>query len=278
MKGLKMAKVVLITGCSTGIGRDLAQRLSQSGYAVVATARNAKSLDKIQAVLKLPLDVTRPESVRQAVETTIQHFGRIDVLVNNAGYAQCGAIEEVSDDQVQQMYDVNVFGVIRMIRAVVPYMRKQKAGQIFNISSIAGKMVTPVNGTYSSTKFALEALSDALRMEVAPFGIHVILVEPAAIKTNFDQTVHTFGDEILCNPASPYFILYRKHQQVSDSMRQQEPGPQVVSQVIQKAMETGKPAARYLAGVSLPTRLVLNLGNSVWNFVVRRMYKLSPQV
>lgn len=196
---------------------------------------------------------------------------------NNAGYDQSGAIEEVSDDQIQRMYDVNVFGALRMIRAVVPYMRSQKARQIINISSIAGKMVTPVNGCYSSTKFALEALSDALRMEVEPFGIQVILVEPVAIKTSFDRTVHTHGDEILCNPKSPYFLLYRKHQQVSDSMRQQEPGPQVVSQAIQKAMETRKPASCYLAGAALPTRLVLTLGNTAWNFVVKRLYKLSPQ-
>jgi NAD(P)-dependent dehydrogenase (short-subunit alcohol dehydrogenase family) len=273
-----MSKIVLITGCSTGIGRDLAQRLTTSGYTVAATARNVNALEGLEVALKLPLDVTQPESVQSAVDALIQRFGRIDVLVNNAGYAQCGAIEEVSDDQVQQMYAVNVFGVMRMIRAVVPYMRSQKAGQIINISSIAGKMVTPVNGTYSSTKFALEALSDALRLEVEPFGIQVSLVEPGAIKTNFDRTVHSHGDEILCNPASPYFPLYRKHQQVSDSMRQQEPGPQIVSQVIQKAMEARKPAGRYLAGVSFPTRMVLHLGNSVLDFVVKRLYKLSPQV
>jgi len=208
-----MSKVVLITGCSTGIGRDLARHLAHSGYTVVATARKVETLDDLPVTLKLPLDVTQPETIRQAIDCVFQHFGRIDVLVNNAGYDQCGAIEEVSDDQIQRMYDVNVFGALRMIRVVVPYMRSQKAGKVINISSIAGRMVTPVNGTYSSTKFAMEALSDALRMEVEPFGIQVILVEPAAIKTNFDRTVHAHGDEILCNSASPYFSLYRVHQQ-----------------------------------------------------------------
>ena len=188
--GCEMNKVVLITGCSSGIGRDLAQRLAQAGYTVVATARNVKSIESLDADLKLSLDVTQAESIQTAVEATLQKFGRIDVLINNAGYAQVGAIEELSDEQIQQMYDVNVFGVMRMVRAVVPYMRKQNAGQIINISSIAGKVVTPVNGAYSSTKFALEAISDALRLELEPFNIQVILIEPGAIKTHFDQTVH----------------------------------------------------------------------------------------
>jgi NAD(P)-dependent dehydrogenase (short-subunit alcohol dehydrogenase family) len=268
-----MNKIVLITGCSSGIGRDLARRLAQSGYTVIATARNGSSMDGLDAALKLPLDVCQPEMVRNVVDATIQNFGRIDVLINNAGYAQIGAIEELSDDQLQQMYDVNVFGVIRMIRAVIPHMRKQKAGQIINISSIAGKMVTPVNGSYSSTKFALEAISDALRLEVEPFNIQVILVEPGAIKTNFDRTVRAYGAAITANATSPYLPLYRKYQEVSDGMRGQEPGPEVVSKVIQQAMESARPRARYLAGVTLPGRLVLHLRDWVWGFAVRQMFK-----
>ena len=122
-----MSKVVLITGCSTGIGRDLASQLAHSGYTVVATARKVETLDNLPVTLKLPLDVTQPESIRQAIDRVFQHFGRIDVLVNNAGYDQCGAIEEVSDDQIQRMYDVNVFGALRMIRVVVPYMRQSES-------------------------------------------------------------------------------------------------------------------------------------------------------
>ena len=270
-----MSQIVLITGCSSGIGGDLAQRLAHSGYTVVATARKVESLNGLEVDLKLPLDVTRQDSVSQAVGYVIQQFGRIDVLINNAGYAQIGAIEELSDDQVQKMYDVNVFGVMRMIRAVVPYMRKQRAGQIINISSIAAKMVTPVNGSYSSTKFALEAISDALRLELEPFNIHVILIEPGAIKTNFDQTVHTYSDAIMTNPASPYLPLYRKYQHVSDGMRGQEPGPEAVSKVIQNAMESSNPKACYLAGVAISGRLVLHLRDLVWNFAVRQMFKLT---
>lgn len=177
----------------------------------MATARKTETLDEIEVALKLPLDVTQEDSIKQTIECINQRYGRIDVLVNNAGYAVRGAVEEVPIEQAQQMYDVNVFGVMRMIRAVVPYTREQKVGQIINISSIAGKMVTLVNGTYSSTKFALEAISDALRLELEPFNIQVILVEPGAIKTNFDKIMHDYGDEILSNPTSPYLPLYRKY-------------------------------------------------------------------
>lgn len=272
-----MSKIVLITGCSTGIGRDLARRLTHVGYTVVATARNITCLNNLDVAMKLPLDVTDPLSILTAVDSVIQRFGRIDALVNNAGYAQIGPIEELSDIQIQQMFDVNVFGVTRMTRAVVPHMRDQRSGRIVNISSIAGKMVTPVNGSYSASKFALEALSDALRWELMPFNIQVILVEPGAIKTNFDQTVHTFGDEILSNSSSPYMPLYYKYQQVSDGMRGQEPGPEAVSKVIQFALESSKPKARYLAGVGVLVRLAISLRDVAWDSIVRQLFRLAPQ-
>ena len=271
-----MSQVVLITGCSTGIGRDLAQRLTQSGYRVVATARRLETLADLQTAVKLPLDVTQPDSVNRAVAYTLQQFGRIDVLVNNAGYAVRGATEETSDAQVQQMFDVNVFGVLRMIRAVVPHMRQQRAGRIINISSIAGKLATPVNGAYSASKFALEALSDALRLELAAFGIQVVLIEPGSIKTHFDDTAQAHAHKLLSNPASPYQPLYQQAEQVAAAMRQGEPGPEVVSQVIQQAIKAARPKARYLAGVPFSGRLVLHLGDSVWDFILRRMFKINP--
>ena len=272
-----MSKVVLITGCSTGIGRHLALRLTQSGHNVVATARNVNAMKDLDVAFKLPLDVTDPASIQNAVDSVMHHFGRIDVLVNNAGYAQIGPLEELSDNQIQKMFNVNVFGAIRMTRAVVPHMRKQKSGRIINISSIAGKMVTPVNGSYAASKFALEALSDALRWELNPFNIQVILIEPGAIKTNFDQTVHTYGDEILSNQSSPYIPLYRKYQQVSDGMRGQEPGPEAVSKVIQLAMESSRPKARYLAGVGVSIKLAISLRDWTWDSIVRQLFKLAPQ-
>lgn len=271
-----MSKVVLITGCSTGIGRDLAGRLSQAGYRVVATARKSESLEDIPAALKLSLDVTDPDCVREAVRQTLGKFGRIDVLVNNAGYALRAALEETSDEQVQQIFDVNVFGVLRLIRAVAPHMRKQRAGRIINISSIAGKLSTPVNGIYSATKFALEALSDALRLELAPFGIAVIVIEPGSIKTNFDATAQAHAQTILSNSTSPYRTLYRLSDEFSASMQHQAAEPQVVSQVIQEAIEAPKPKARYHANIPLSGELALHLGDSVWDAALRRMFKVNP--
>ena len=271
-----MIKVVLITGCSTGIGRDLAQRLTQSGYTVVATARKVETLDDLAVALKLPLDVTQKISVNQAIALTRQQFGRIDTLVNNAGYTMLGALEEVSEEQTQQVFDVNVFGVLRMIRAVVPHMRKQAGGRIINISSIAGKLSTPVNGTYSATKFALEALSDALQMELAPFGIQVVLVEPGAIKTHFDNTAQAHAREILLNMGSPYRPLYKRSDQFAASMRQNEPGPELVSQVIEQAIQANRPKARYLVAMPFSGRLVIRLRDFVWGFVLKQMFKTTP--
>lgn len=273
-----MSQIVLITGCSSGIGRDLAQRLAHSGYTVVGTARKVESLNDLEVDLKLPLDVTQSESIRQAVDCTIKRFSRIDVLVNNAGYAVRGAVEEVPIEQAQHMSDANVFGVMRMIQAVLPHMRQQKTGRVINISSVSGKLVTPANGTYSATKFALEALSDALRLELAPFGIHVVLVEPGSIKTQFHATVEANAEEIFANPSSPYRPLYDQYQMVTAGMRQNEPEPAVVSQVVQQAMEAPRPKARYVAGFPFSGRLVLFLGDSVWDLVVRQMFKITNAV
>ena len=272
------SRIVLITGCSTGIGRDLAQRLTRAGYTVVATARKMETLDNVQAALKLPLDVTQPESIRQAIERIVQQFGRIDALINNAGYAVRGAVEEVPIEQAQAMFDTNVFGVMRMIQAVVPFMRQQGSGRIINISSVVGRLVTPANGVYSASKFALEALSDALRLELAPFGILVVLIEPGSIKTQFHATVEANARTIFANSGSPYQSLYRQYEQVTADMRRQEAGPEAVSKIVQQAIDTSRPKARYLAGFPFSGKLVLHLGDFVWDLVVRRMFKITPAI
>ena len=238
------SKTVLITGCSTGIGHDLARRLTLADYTVIATARHPETLTDLQVALKLPLDVTNSASIASATDEVVRRFGRVDILVNNAGYALRGAVEEISDEQVQKMFDVNVYGVMRMMHAVVPQMRQQKAGRIINMGSIGGKLVMPVNGTYSATKFALEALSDASRLELAPFGIQVVLIEPGNIRSNFAATAQAHAKEILSNPTSPYRALYQQYLQVTTTMRKQEAGPEIVSPVVQQAIEASKPKAR----------------------------------
>jgi NAD(P)-dependent dehydrogenase (short-subunit alcohol dehydrogenase family) len=269
-------RTVLITGCSTGIGRDLAQRLAHAGSTVIATARRPETLADLPVALALPLDVTDPASVATATEEVIRRFGRIDVLVNNAGYALRGALEEVPVEDAQALFDVNVFGVLRMIRTVVPQMRRQGSGRIITISSIAGKCSTPGSGPYSATKFAVEALSDALRWELAPFGIQVVIIEPGSISTPFAATAQAHARTILANASSPYHALYARSAAVAASMRQQGAGPEAVSKVIQQAIEAARPRRRYLVAIPFSGWLVLRLGHGAWDLVVRRLYEIAP--
>lgn len=251
-------KVVLITGCSTGIGRDLADQMSSAGYTVVATARRIEALETVKAELKLQLDVTSEESSNHALDQIKKIYGRVDVLVNNAGYANCCAVEELTDNEVRSMFEVNIFGVIRLMRLVIPMMRIQGDGTIVNISSIAGRISIPLNGCYSATKFALEGLTDAARQELKPFGVKVILIQPGNTRTQFLETVRMKSKGILTNSDSPYFTLYKRNSILTDNMVSE--GPEVVSQVILKALTHKKPKTRYLAAVPFPLRFLLHLG------------------
>ena len=253
-------KVVLITGCSTGIGRDLAEQMSSAGYTVVATARRIEALETVKAKLKLQMDVTSEESINNALAQVIKIYGRVDVLVNNAGYANCCAVEELTDNEVRSMFEVNVFGVIRLMRVVIPIMRMHEEGTIVNISSIAGRMSIPLNGCYSGTKFAVEGLTDAARQELKPFGIKVILIQPGNTRTQFLETLRAQSKSILTNTESPYFTLYKRNSILTDNMISE--GPEVVSQVILKALTDKKPKTRYLAAVPLLLRFLLRVGVS----------------
>lgn len=184
---MKDSKVILITGASSGIGYDAAQALARQGHKVYAAARRLKLMEPLNAdgVQVLKMDVTDEASMQQGVEAVIQAEGRIDVLVNNAGYGFFGAIETVPMEEARKQLEVNVFGLARLTQLVLPYMRKQGSGRIVNTSSIAGKMAFYMGGWYNVTKYSVEAFSDALRMEVKPFGIDVVMIEPGAIKTDW---------------------------------------------------------------------------------------------
>lgn len=179
-----------ITGSSTGFGRLLAEEVLKAGDNVVATARKVEQVADLEQkfsdhALALPLDVTDQEQVDRAVAKALERFGRIDVLVNNAGYGVAGAIEEVSDAELGPMYETNVFGLLRVTRAVLPQLRNQRSGHILNLSSIGGLTAAPGWGLYQSTKFAVEGLSEALAQEVAPLGIRVTIIEPGPFRTDF---------------------------------------------------------------------------------------------
>lgn len=179
-----------ITGCSTGIGREIARAALEAGHSVVVTARRVESVADFtdeygDLAVTVALDVTDKEQIATAVRTATDAFGGIDVLVNNAGNGYLAAIEEGEDDQVRKLFDVNYFGVVDMIKAVLPGMRARGSGHIVNISSMTGLVANPPNGYYSSTKFALEALTEALAQEVKPFGIKVTAIEPGAFRTDW---------------------------------------------------------------------------------------------
>ena len=180
-------RTALVTGASSGIGQDTARKLQALGYTVYGAARRTDRLRALAAdgIRPLTMDVTDDASMSAGVNRILEETGRIDVLVNNAGYGSFGAIEDVPMNEARRQLEVNVFGLARLTQLVAPHMRAQGSGTIINISSIGGRLTTPLGGWYHATKYAVEALSDALRMELRPFGIDVVVVEPGGIRTEF---------------------------------------------------------------------------------------------
>lgn len=261
---MKERRVVLITGCSSGIGRETAKLLAARGYAVAATARRLEDLAGVDAATRLTLDVTSEESTREAVDAVLRAQGRIDVLVNNAGFAIPGAVEDSPEETMRSMFEVNVFGLLRLIRAVAPSMRKEGSGRIVNIGSIAGRWSMGVWGGYSATKAAVAAIGDAARQELKPFGVRVILVEPGPIRTRFHEKPEAFfraASAAQPGAASAYADLYRQSEALNAAMRARNPGPETAALAVLKAIEAPKPKSRYLAGVPIGARLMLGLGD-----------------
>jgi NAD(P)-dependent dehydrogenase (short-subunit alcohol dehydrogenase family) len=256
-------RTVLITGCSTGIGRATALRLVRGGWDVYATARQPATLDELAAAgcHVLALDVTSEESMNAALAAIP---GGVAVLINNAGYSQSGALETLPMDSVRRQFETNVFGLLRLTQLVLPGMREARAGKIVNVSSMGGKLTFPGGGAYHATKYAVEALSDALRMEVARFGIDVICVEPGLIRTEFGATAAGGVDE-----SGPYAEF---NASVAKSTRDVYEGPlsrlggdaDDVARAIEKALGKARapsrvpvtPSARFFMGLRrvLPDR------------------------
>ncbi len=241
-----MAKTVLVTGASAGIGYAAAELLLKSGYKVYAGARRVekmRALEKLGARV-LALDVTDEASARDAVNLVLQEGGRLDALVNNAGYGAHGAVEDVPLDEARRQFEVNLFGLARMTQLALPHMRAAGGGHIINISSIAGKITVPAGGWYHASKYAVEAYSDALRLETAQFGIKVVLVEPGPIKTEWDNTALVNLEKY--SGAGPYAPLVRRlTEKFRAGYRDGAPGPEAVAAVILKALRCSSPAARY---------------------------------
>jgi NAD(P)-dependent dehydrogenase (short-subunit alcohol dehydrogenase family) len=260
---MRAPQAVLITGCSSGIGRATALEAASRGHRVFASGRDPASLAPLleRGIEALPLDVTDPVSVRAAVAAALGRSGRLDALVNNAGYAQYGAVEDVSSDEWRRQFDVNVFGAIEVTRAVLPSMREARHGTIVNVSSVAGKIAIPFAAPYCASKHALEAVSDALRLEVAPFGIRVVVIEAGPITTRFAERARAGVARILHSPG-PYSLFYGNAERAMETDFQAGSlPPEAVARVIVRAIESEKPRTRYritrLARVLIPLRSLL---------------------
>jgi NAD(P)-dependent dehydrogenase (short-subunit alcohol dehydrogenase family) len=251
-----VSKAVLITGCSTGIGRATAERLAATGWKVYASARR---LDAVQALAArgctpLALDVCDEASMRAAVETVERTEGAVGVLVNNAGYGQEGPVEEVPMAEVRRQFETNVFGLVRLTQLVLPGMRRQGWGKIVNLSSMGGKLTFPGGGFYHATKHAVEALSDALRFEVRPFGIDVVVVEPGPIKTRFGDTATRSIQAAHANGSAYAAFNAVVAQRIKDAyegpMAMMAVGPDAVARVIERAITASRPRTRYVVTVA----------------------------
>ncbi|MDR1130345.1 MAG: SDR family NAD(P)-dependent oxidoreductase [Prevotellaceae bacterium] len=240
-------KVVFITGASSGIGRATALLLAKRNYTVYGAARRIDRLKELesQGVKPLVMDVTDEISVSNAINELIKNENKIDVLINNAGYGEYGAIEDVSIENAKKQLDVNLFGTARVTRLALPVMRKRKSGKIVNISSIGGKMAAPMGGWYYASKFALEGLSDSLRLEVRQFGIDVILIEPGGIKTEW---VGIANDTMMKASGHSAYSHFAEAVSKATSLYDKTPGPVVIAELIKKAIEAKKPKARYVKG------------------------------
>ena len=194
---MKEEKVIIITGASSGIGFTTAGMLAKQGHVVYGAARRIEKMASLKAfgVRPLEMDVTSEASINEALSIVLKVEGRIDILINNAGYGSLGSIEDVTIDEARQQFDVNLFGLAMFTKKVLPYMRFQKRGTIINVGSMAGRFSSCFGGWYHATKYALEAFSDSLRMEVKPFGIHVSIIEPGGIKTPWGKIAADYLEE-----------------------------------------------------------------------------------
>ncbi len=243
-----MKKVVLVTGASAGIGKETARFLANKGYTVYGAARRVEKMQDIKnaGVKVLQMDVTNDASMVKGIEELVKAEGRIDVLINNAGFGSYGTVEDVSMADAKYQMEVNVFGLARLTQLVLPYMRKQHYGKVVNVTSIGGKIVTPLGGWYHASKFAVEALSDALRMEVRPFGIDVIVIEPGGVKSEWSGIAGENMKKVSGNTV--YKDFANKAAALFEQFEPKGAEPSVIAELILKSITAKSPKTRYHAG------------------------------
>jgi NAD(P)-dependent dehydrogenase (short-subunit alcohol dehydrogenase family) len=270
------SKSVLITGCSTGIGRATAEHLAGKGFTVYATARKLDALDGLSCE-KLALDVTDEASMKAAVDHVVEREGAVGALVNNAGYSQSGALETLDMDDVRRQFETNVFGLLRMCQLCLPSMREQGWGRIVNISSMGANFVFPGGGIYHATKYAVDAMSDALRFEVKQFGVDVVIVQPGLIKTEFGATAAEGTPDEADGPYAHFNATVAKR---TKEVYEEGPlaklggGPESVAKVVEKAITAKKPSIRYRvtasAHLAIGQRRLMTAG--MWDAMLRTQF------
>ena len=277
-----ISRAVLVTGCSSGIGRATAERLARSGWTVYASARRLEAITSLEEAgcRPLRLDVTDDDSMRAAVEEVERAEGAVGVLVNNAGYSQSGAVESAPLDEARRQFETNVFGLARLTQLALPGMRRQGWGRVVNVSSMGGRLTFPGGGWYHASKHALEALSDALRFEVQGFGIDVVVIQPGLIRTGFaevavgsieqdDGPYARFNAAVGAATASVY------ENRLAQSLGG---GPETVAKAIERAVTARRPRTRYRVTASAGLFLTLRrlLPDRAWDALVGRTYPKPP--
>jgi NAD(P)-dependent dehydrogenase (short-subunit alcohol dehydrogenase family) len=268
-------KIILITGASSGIGFDAARTLARQGHRVYAAARRVERMEPLKedGVVPVRMDVTDEASMRAGVDAVLEQEGRIDVLVNNAGYGYFGPVETVSMEEARRQLEVNVFGLARLSQLVLPAMRAQGSGRIINVASVAGKSVLYYGGWYHVTKYSVEALSDAMRMELKPFGIDVVIIEPGLIRTDWghiaadhleESTVGTAYAETGGNMARNMHYMYDLKWPA---------GPRVVTRALLRAVKSRRPKVRYRIGTGAGSLVFFHwlLPSRWWDAINRKM-------
>lgn len=272
-------KVVLITGASAGIGKAAAKTLLDRGFTVHAAARRLEAMAELEAAgahLHY-LDLTDGEAIEHCVTAVLEESGRVDVLINNAGYGSYGAVEEMSMAEARRQFEVNLFGAAQLIQQLLPQMRARRTGRIINVTSIGGKVWSLFGGWYQATKFAMEGFSDCLRNELWPFGIEVVVIEPGAIKTEWASTA---ADNLLkVSGAGAYGTMAQKAAAFYRRTDEQNGvDPQVIANTILKAVTSAKPRPRYVAPASARFIIFLRwlLSDRLFDRFMRRLFAISP--
>lgn len=256
MKNEANNKVALITGASSGMGKDFSLRLLDEGYIVYGAARRIERMSDIEEAggHTIKMDITNDSSIVATVNQIIKEQRRIDVLINNAGYGSYGAIEDVPIEEAKRQFEVNIFGLARLTQLVLPHMRKNNFGKIINISSIGGKIYSPLGGWYHATKYALEGLSDCLRFETKQFGIDVIIIEPGGIESEWGGI--TLNAAMERSGSTAYSETAKGYKKIMETFKKQAP-PKVISELVIKALKAKKPKTRYSAGTAAKPMLFM---------------------